>query len=77
MSYDYNYPEPLHTRNGCKVRWYYYATEAEAKIAAEVAVCEAADLERLGFDWGYQCPGAIRLTKGNEFNPGTYEVCVP
>lgn len=55
----------------------YYATEDEAKIAAEVAVREAEDLERLGFDWGYQCPGAIRLTKGNEFHPGTYEVCAP
>lgn len=64
--------KPLSTRSGCKVGWEYYATLDEAKLAAALAVEKASAMEAKGYDWGYQCPGAIR-----PMLDGTYEVCVP
>jgi hypothetical protein len=71
------YPEPKHRRSGCKVSWNYYETLAEAEAAADVAKAEAIELEKLGYDWGYQSPGFIRLQESNGFYPGLYKVCIP
>jgi hypothetical protein len=62
---------------GCKVHWNYYQTSEDAQKAAEMAAIEAADLEKQGFDWGYQSPGHIRLPTEQDFHPGFYEVCIP
>lgn len=64
-------------RVGMKVEWRYYATEAEAKAAAEQAVEQAIDRAAQGYDFGYQCPGAIRKVHssayGGELELGGYE----
>lgn len=60
------YPPYLRTESGNKVGWHFYATLAEAKVAARVAEREASRLEALGYDWGYQTPGRIEKI-GDEF----------
>ena len=65
------YPPALHEESGCKVGWKHYATQAEARVAATIAIREAARLEALGYDWGYQSPGRITQHDGN------WIVCVP
>lgn len=68
-----SYPKPIKSECGCKVSWYYYDNLADAEKASDVAEAEAIELEKEGFDWGYQCPGAI------EHNPeqGMYRVVIP
>lgn len=66
------YPPALREESGSKVGWRHYTTQAEAKVAAQVALREAEQLEALGYDWGYQSPGQITVAAD-----GTYCVCVP
>lgn len=65
------YPPALHEESGCKVGWKHYATQAEARVAATIAIREAERLEVLGYDWGYQSPGRI------DERDGRWIVCVP
>lgn len=66
------YPPALREESGSKVGWLHYITQAEAEVAAEVALREAEHLETYGYDWGYQSPGQITVAAD-----GTYRVCVP
>lgn len=54
------YPEPVTHRSGCKVSWNYYGDEATAREAASAAKINALIQEDKGYDFGYQCPGAVR-----------------
>lgn len=49
----------LATKAGCKVGWEFYSTYDEALEASKKAKKEAARKFALGFDFGYQVPGAI------------------
>ena len=78
--YDYKpYPPHQAMRSGCKVSWYYYAKEDDAKKAAEVAKHNAAIQSSLGYDFGYQSPGySIQLMGANWPDyAGLWEVCIP
>lgn len=56
-------PEYKEIRSGCKVCWRYFETEDEAKAASKIAKHNA-DLQwDAGYDFGYQCPGAITKMK--------------
>jgi hypothetical protein len=62
---------PISDRHGCKVGWNTYATEAEAKAAAEWAKVEEQRKAELGYDFGYQSPGSISKV------PRGWEVVMP
>lgn len=50
-------PEAVKVEVGCKVAFYYYASEAEARVAGEVFKKEAVVKAQQGYDFGYQVPG--------------------
>ena len=62
-------------RSGCKVCWYYYASEHDAIRASEQAKVDAVARYANGFDAGYQCPGSIGYMDRGEY-AGLWEVCV-
>ena len=64
-------PKPVKMVGGCKVSWYYYCTEAEAKVASEIAVHNRALQLAKGYDFGYCWPGSI----SGPDDEGLYEVC--
>ena len=66
------YPKPLRHEVGCKVSWYTYATEEEAKRVSKIAEQDAAELRAEGFDFGYLRPGDIRKE-----DDGTFTVVIP
>lgn len=84
-TYDYrDYPKRQGWRGGCKVSWYYYAREADARHAAEAAVHNGKIQEGLGYDFGYCCPGEVRKMPDDNPAPygkpelkGLWEVCIP
>ena len=45
--------------SGCKVGWEYYRTREQAEAEVESAREFAGKKEALGYDFGYQVPGAI------------------
>lgn len=55
---------PIAERGGCKVAWKTYATESEAKAAADWAKVEAARKAAQGYDFGYCSPGTYRKVDG-------------
>lgn len=74
-------PEPVSRRMGCKVGWYYYRTEAEARAASPIAVHNGRIAAGEGYDFGYCCPGSVeKLTSdaphGRPELKGLWEVCV-
>lgn len=76
-----SYPQPVDSRCGCKVSWNYYADHEQAKAAAVAAEHNAEILADQGYDFGYQCPGHIKLMSGHtgewaRYN-GLFEVCLP
>ena len=75
VKYDYKtLPTPIKTRSGIKVGWYYYADEETARKAGNLALHNARIDANLGYDFGYQAPGSVRLIKEGEF-AGLWEVC--
>tara|TARA_R100001163_G_C4974548_1_gene133147 strand:- start:272 stop:499 length:228 start_codon:yes stop_codon:yes gene_type:complete len=66
------YPKPIRFEVGCKVSWYTYATEEEAKVVSAIADLEAIKQARQGFDFGYCCPGDIRKE-----DDGAWTVTIP
>ena len=72
----FNYPEPQAIRSGSKVSWNYYKDQEEAIKAARTAEKEAEHLSKLGYDFGYQCPGDISLIREGE-HKGMYMVTMP
>ena len=52
---------PEHTIKdvGCKVSWYNFKTEEDAKKASEIAKHNAEIDASRGYDFGYCCPGEI------------------
>jgi len=67
-----DYPTRLTEECGCKVSWYTFAKEADAKVAAKLAEEDAKELWAVGFDFGFMCPGDI-----TELKDGTFEVVIP
>ena len=67
------YPKPIKSECGCKVSWYYYDNEADARAAADVAEHNAEIMYQEGYDFGYQCPGAIDKHADMEM----YRVVIP
>jgi hypothetical protein len=57
-------PEAVKVEVGCKVAFYYYASEAEARIAGAVFKQEAVVQASKGYDFGYQVPGYGGEVKG-------------
>ena len=66
------YPAYDSVRVGIKVSWYTYADKEKAEEASKVARHNAVIQESLGYDFGYQSPGAI--TKRDD---GRFEVVIP
>jgi hypothetical protein len=66
------YPKPISSASGCKVGWLTYKSASEAMAAAIVAKNEAAALEREGYDFGFNAPGAISRN-----DDGTFKVVIP
>lgn len=66
----------LGDRQGCKVAWSFWTTEAEAKTAAEKAIVDAERRAAQGYDFGYQSPGEIRRVDDYEFGP-SWKVTLP
>lgn len=71
------YPEPLKTRCGCKVSWYYYDNLKDAEECSKAARHNGEYQRWLGYDFGYCSPGSIRPPTKVGFNPELYEVCLP
>lgn len=71
------YPSPVDIRSGCKVGWYYYKDEKDAKKAAKKAKSEAARMSCQGYDFGFMCPGTITFMRIEGPHHGMWEVCVP
>jgi hypothetical protein len=69
-------PKSVDLRVGCKVSWHYYATEEEAKRAAEIAKHNAIIDAGRGYDFGYCMPGEIRPPRPDVIHPDLWEVCV-
>ena len=75
MSMEWNnstYPKPLRFDVGCKVSWYTYQTEKEAKAVSAIAQKEAVKLAQEGFAVGYCWPGDIRKE-----DDGAWTVTIP
>lgn len=72
----FEYPLPAERRIGCKVRWFYYTSEEDAKKAADVARREAVHRSDQGYDFGYMCPGSIQPHLTGPY-AGMWEVCLP
>lgn len=53
------YPTPIARANGCKVGWLTYKYKRDAIKASKIAIKEAIKREEMGYDFGYQSPGAI------------------
>ncbi len=70
------YPKEQEMRCGCKVSWYYYELEADAKTAAAAARHNSAILANQGYDFGYQAPG-WHIDSTQSWFPGLFEVCIP
>jgi hypothetical protein len=66
------YPKCLSKRSGAKVGWLTYATAKEAVEASSIAMREADELQSLGYDFGFQTPGAITIN-----DDGTFTVVIP
>lgn len=75
------YPTEQDSYCGIKVSWNYYTLKEDADRCA-IAARHNADIKAsLGYDFGYQCPGTVKLCKSyqgewEKFN-GMYEVCLP
>ena len=67
-----DYPPRLKEEQGCKVGWYTFAKEADAKVAANLAEEDAKELWAMGYDFGFQQPGSI-----TELKDGTFQVVIP
>lgn len=52
------------SRSGIKVEWLLYSSEEDAKACSEVAWKNGLERAKEGYDFGYQCPGAIRVIDG-------------
>ena len=77
-----NYPEPVTQRGGCKVSWYYYKTESEARTCSEAAAWNREIKAGLGYDFGYCWPGTVKRMDhpapyGEPQYEGLWEVCLP
>lgn len=72
MSNRMSYPEPIAMEHGCRVSWYTYDNEADAKAAAEAAEHNADIDERMGFDFGMVVPGQLK-----KLEDGTFCVVIP
>jgi hypothetical protein len=70
-----DYPPYNAYRGGCRVCWYYYHSIEDAKLASAAAKHNAKIQAALGFDFGYQAPGAMELVKDGE-RAGMWEVCI-
>lgn len=66
------YPPCQDERVGCKVSWYTYVNEADAKEASRAAEHNARILEAQGYDFGYQAPGHV-----SKQPDGRFEVTIP
>lgn len=69
-------PAPDATDCGCKVSWNFYRDKKVAETAAKIAGHNAKLDEALGYDFGFQMPGAIELVKAGE-HAGMYRVTCP
>ena len=69
---DSELPEHEVKRVGCKVSWYSFKNEEDAKKASEIALNNAAIDASHGYDFGYLCPGAIIKEED-----GTFTVIFP
>lgn len=58
-------------RSGFKVAWLLYDSEENAKACSPVAYRQAIEYAQMGYDFGYQSPGAIREVKDG------WEVVIP
>ena len=71
-----DYPKPFAYRGGCKVDWYYYQTEDEARVASKAAYHNRDIMRDQGYEWGYQSPGGVELVKDGP-HAGLWEVVIP
>ncbi len=69
---DSKLPEYTIKKVGCKVSWYTFKNEDDAKKASEIAEHNAAIDASHGYDFGFQCPGQIVKEKD-----GTFTVTFP
>ena len=65
-------PEYTIKKVGCKVSWYSFKNEDDAKKASAIALHNAAIDASHGYDFGYLCPGAIVKEED-----GTFTVIFP
>ena len=65
-------PEEIGYEGGCKVSWRPYATREDAEVASGFAMRAAHERAALGYDFGYQSPGAI-----TDNEDGTFTVVWP
>jgi hypothetical protein len=69
-------PKPVARRSGCKVGWWYYATETEARAAAVIAEANGDWGASQGYDFGFCSPGTVkRVTETDSEHNGLWEVC--
>ena len=69
---DSKLPEYTIKKVGCKVSWYTFKNEDDAKKASEIAEHNAAIDASHGYDFGFQCQGQIVKEKD-----GTFTVTFP
>lgn len=53
------YPTPIRQSSGCKVGWLTYDNQADAEEASRIALEQRGIRAGMGYDFGYQSPGAI------------------
>lgn len=57
------YPKAQMVESGCKVGWRFYKEEADARECSRIAAELGDELEREGYDFGFQVVGNIEPPK--------------
>jgi hypothetical protein len=71
------YPTPIRESSGCKVGWLTYDNQADAEEASRIALEQRGIRASMGYDFGYQSPGAIEHLVDSATGSEAWIVTIP